>query len=533
METHDGNGPGLGRRQFLGLGGLGLLSAAGVARSQTAGPAASAPSFTDDPFSLGVASGDPLPDGSVVWTRLAPKPLEPGGGMAGQRVSVLYEVATDERFRRRVRRGQVVAGPELGHSVHVELRGLEPGREYFYRFRAGGEISPVGRTRTAPEPGASSSRLRFAFASCQDYTDGYFTAYQYLADEDLDFAVHLGDYIYEVRQRGDVRRHAPDYEVESLDDYRIRYGQYKSEPELRAAHAAFPWIISMDDHDVENNWAGPYAQVEAGREDDPERFLLRRAAAFQAFYEHLPLRIGSRPAGPRLQVYRRLRYGRLAQLDVLDTRQFRANQVCGPAGEEPTREAPCDDRLDPSRSMLGAEQEQWLLDGLAASDARWNILANQVLMFQRDAQAGPGELFGMDHWDGYVAARDRLLGGIADRGVTNPVVLTGDAHISYVADLKSDFHEPSSSTIATEFAGTSVSSDGDGVDRSAFDEEVLAENPHLHFSNRQRGYVRCTVDAEQWRTDFRIMPYVTERDAPISTRASYVVEAGRPGAHPR
>lgn len=482
MEVRDSDS-GLGRRQFLGLGGLGLLSVA--AASEAAGRVTPAPRFGDDPFSLG---------------------------------------------RRRVRTGKVTAGPELGHSVHVELRGLAPGREYFYRFRSGGEISPVGRTRTAPAPSASPSRLRFAFASCQYYTDGHYTAYQHLAEEDLDFVVHLGDYIYEVRRRGDVRTHVPDYEVESLDDYRIRYGQYKSEPELRAAHAAFPWIMSMDDHDVENNWAASHAQVESGRDEDPERFLRRRAAAFQAFYEHLPLRIGSRPTGPDMRVYRRFRYGRLAQLDVLDTRQFRANQVCGPADEEPTREAPCDERLDPSRSMLGTEQEQWLLDGLDQSDARWNILANQVLMFQRDAQAGPGELFGMDHWDGYVAARDRLLGGIAERGVANPVVLTGDAHISYVADLKDDFDEPSSPTIATEFAGTSISSNGDGVDRSEFDEEVLAENDHLHFSNRQRGYVRCTVDAERWRTDFRILPYVTERGAPVTTRASYVVEAGQPGA---
>ncbi|PSL05468.1 alkaline phosphatase D [Haloactinopolyspora alba] len=519
----------LSRRHFLGTTGLSLVALShGASRFREN----DRPAFPDTPFSLGMASGEPAPDSVVLWTRLAPRPLEPAGGMPARKVPVRYEVATDEGFRNVITRNVAFAVPELAHSVHVTLEGLQPGRDYFYRFRAGNEISPVGRTRTAPAVDADPSKVTFAFASCQNYLDGLYTAYRHLAEEDLDFVVHLGDYIYEIATRDRLRAHVPDHEVQSLDDYRIRYGQYKSEPELQAAHAAFPWIMAIDDHDVENNFAAEIPQVEPGREVDVEAFLRRRAAAFQAFYENLPLGLESRPSNTGMRTYRSFTFGRLAELNVLDTRQYRANQVCGPADEEPTREVPCDDRLDPSRSMLGAEQEAWLFDSVEASDARWNVLANQILMFQRDAQLGDGELFGMDHWDGYVAARDRLLGGMTERDVENLVVLTGDAHINYAADLKEDFDDPASRTIGTEFAGTSISSGGDGTDRSALDEVVLAENDHLHFANSQRGYVRCTVRPEQWQADFRVVSQVTSPGAPISTRAGYVVENGNPGILP-
>ena len=319
------------RRRFVKLSG-----ASAAALVFGAGPfsekAASRPKFSGYPFRLGVASGDPLPDGVVLWTRLAPKPLadDGHGGMPDRNVPVRWEVAADEGFRKVVRRGTEVARPELAHSVHVEVEGLAPARWYYYRFKAGDEISPVGRTRTAPAPGAKVSELSFAFASCQQFEHGYFTAYRRMAEEDLDLVVHLGDYIYEygpneyVAPGGNVRQHVGE-EIQSLADYRQRHAQYKGAPNLRRAHAAFPWIVTWDDHDAENNYADEISE----NDDPPEVFLRRRANAYQAYYEHMPLRRSSVPRGPDMRLYRRLTYGDLAEFNVLDTRQYRSDQPCG------------------------------------------------------------------------------------------------------------------------------------------------------------------------------------------------------------
>ena len=319
------------------------------------------------PFTLGVASGDPLPDAVVLWTRLAPAPLEPFGGMEHVNVPVRWEVALDERFRDVVRRGTALARPEYGHSVHVDVRGLRPGREYFYRFAYRTEESPVGRTKTAPASSAAPAALAFAFASCQAYPDGFYTAYRHMADEDLDFVVHLGDYLYEypLRQFGGARGQdlSSDYDRETvtLDDYRGRYALYKSDADLQAAHAAFPWIVTFDDHEVENNWAD---EVSENNLPAPE-FLVRRAQAFRAYWEHMPLRLPQPPDGVDMRLHRRFRFGRLAEFNVLDTRQYRSDQACGDG-----RDAGCAARLDPARTITGAEQERWLLDGLAGSRAR-------------------------------------------------------------------------------------------------------------------------------------------------------------------
>jgi alkaline phosphatase D len=309
--------------------------------------------------------------------------------------------------------------------------------------------------------------------------------------------------------------------VFSLADYRVRYGQYKSDPDLKAAHAAAPWVVAPDDHDVENNWAGDISQIDTEPDQDPAVFRQRRAAAYRAYYENLPLRRTSMPRGPEMQVYRRLTFGNLLQLNVLDTRRFRTDQLECVRG--------CDDRFDPARTMLGAQQEKWLLDGLGRSQARWNVLGNQVFAFEADHDAGESERYGMDTWDGYAAARQRLFDGVAARRVDNFVMITGDAHRSVAADLKLDFADPSSRTVGTEFLGTSISSGGNGADMDDLGVTWLAENPHMRFHNSQRGYQRCVVTRDEWRTDYRVVPEVTVAGGPVITRAGVTVEAGRPG----
>jgi len=509
----------ISRRALLGRAGMGAGAMALYASGFSQSKAWAKPFFKQEPFSLGVASGDPMPDGVVLWTRLAPEPLQADGGMPGRKVPVRYEVATDEGFRKVVRKGNTFATPELAHSVHVEVEGLDPAREYFYRFKTGPEDSPVGRTLTAPAPDADLASLQFAFVSCQNYPSGYFTAYRHIAEEDVALVVHLGDYIYEGDGQSSIgRAHVPAAEIFTLADYRKRYGQYKGDEDLRAAHARHPFVVTSDDHEVENNYADEIPQEERGRELDIQAFLRRRADAYQAYYEHQPLRLSAKPQGPDMRLYRRLTYGRMAEFNVLDTRQYRDDQVDDP------------ERFTPGRTMTGEQQESWLLDGLEGSGARWNVLAQQVFFGERDFVAGEGTNYSNDAWDNYVPARQRIVDFLVERDTANPIVLTGDVHANYVSNIERDFSEPESEVVGTEFVTTSISTGGDGVDQSAGDRVVLAENPHIEFVNRQRGYVRCTLDRGQWRSDFRIVDFVTRPGAPVRTRASYVVEDGVPGA---
>ena len=308
-----------------------------------------------------------------------------------------------------------------------------------------------------------------------------------------------------------------------MEGYRNRYALYKSDPNLQAAHAAFPWITTWDDHEVDNNYAGDVPQDPALQ--SREAFLARRAAAYQVYYEHLPLRRFSLLTGADMQLYRRLTFGNLAEFNVLDTRQYRSDQACG----DGTR-INCTEALDPSRTITGQKQEQWLFQGLAKSQARWNILAQQVFMAQRDFEPGAEVRLSMDAWDGYAASRDRLFQFLQQSQLTNPVVLTGDVHASWVNDLKADFNNPKSKTIGTEFVGTSISSGGDGSETNPTTEGILAENPHIKFFNNRRGYVRCELTPQRWQSDYRTVEAVTTLDAPITTKASFVVENGRPGA---
>lgn len=519
----------LSRRELFRFGAAG--SAAVLAGTAAAGSARfPAPRRLGDPFSLGVASGDPAPDGVVLWTRLAPDPLAPDGlgGMPLHPVTVDYEVADDEYFRRVVARGSAVATRALGHSVHPEVHGLTPDRWYFYRFRAGPAVSPVGRTRTAPAPGQALARLRFAFASCQSWSSGYYTAYEHMSREDLDLVVHLGDYIYErawLRGRAGVTM-GPHFRDEAVDlpGYRLRYALYKSEQPLRAAHAAFPWLVTMDDHEVDNNWAGDAPGIGLDIWRVPALFRRRRAAAFQAMYEHQPLRLAQLPSAAGIRLHRRFRFGDLAEITMLDTRQYRTPQACGGAVV-----SGCAERFSPDRTILGAAQRDWLIDGLTHSPARWQVLGNQVGMSQNDSDPGPRVGVSTDAWDGYVADRNAVLGAAAARGAGNLVVITGDRHENQAADLRRDYSDPGSPVVAAEFTGTSITSNGDGVDLSDKGRGLLAANPDVKFFNAQRGYVRVELDHQLWRNDFRVVPYVRYPGAPIRTRASYIVQDGIPG----
>lgn len=481
----------------------------------------SRPRLADDPFALGVASGDPLPDRCVVWTRLAPQPLDPLGGMDGARVVVDWEVAHDEAFGRVVREGRHTAAPELGYSVHVDVDGLDPDRWYFYRFHLADGTSPVGRLRTAPAPGADTP-LEMAVASCQNYEQGLFTAYQHMAREEIDLVAHLGDYIYEGASNTDRVRAHHGREVQTLDEYRARYGQYKWDPALQAAHARCPWVVTWDDHEVDNNYAGLVGEND--RESE-EQMRQRRAAAYQAWWENQPVRVPRARSWADLGIWRSFAWGRTADMSVLDTRQYRSDQACG----DGTRDAPCGDWADPARTMLGDAQERWLIDRLGDDSAGWQILAQQIMMAPLDWNAGPGIRTSMDQWSGYPVARGRLLQAIAERAPNRTVVLTGDIHSNWVNELRAGFDRPDRAVVGTEFVGTSISSSGDGADTNDAVQEALDTNPHLRWHNSRRGYVRCSVGPEAWTTDYRTVDYVSRPGAPIRTASRWRVEAGRPG----
>lgn len=480
-------------------------------------------SFTDDPFQLGVASGEAAGDGFVIWTRLAPKPFEIGFGMPSQPVEVEWEVASDEGFRTIVRADKVIANPMMAHSVHVEVEGLSPARPYWYRFRAGGAQSPVGRAKTTPLAGAPTPRAKFAIAGCQHYESGLYTAYRHLAAAEPDFVFCYGDYIYE--NGGNPasattppalanRRHLPG-EIFSVDDYRRRYSQYKSDPDLKAAHAAAAWYHVWDDHETDNNWASEWDE----KGTPPELFRLRKQAAFQAYYEHMPLRRSSLPNGASLQLYRRAPIGDLIDLNLLDTRQYRSNQPCD------DQSAGCTD-LDSAPHFLGDTQEAWLKQALSASRARWNVLAQQVVMMDLDRDPGEGYRANVDSWAGYRTPRGRVLQHIADARIPNVVVLTGDEHVNYAGEVHLDSRRPGSNPVAVEFTSTSISSGGDGQDLSPNDQAVMGANASLKFVNRQRGFMLCDVTKDRWETSVRILDKVSEPDGKISTRATLNVASG-------
>jgi alkaline phosphatase D len=519
------------RRRFLqALAGMGALELALPARMRGAWAQVAAvetrPSFSADPFSLGVASGYPSPDGMVLWTRLAPEPLANGGGMGRNAVEVKWEIAEDDAMSRIVATGTERAEAAWGHSVHVEVRGLQPGRPYWYRFNAGDAVSTVGRTRTAPAANTQADRLRFAFASCQHYEQGFYGAYRHMVKDDPDLVVFLGDYIYEGNSsRGQVRSHNMQ-RPNTLADYRARYALYKSDPALQAAHAVAPWLVTWDDHEVGNDYAGD----QAGNNEPAEKFMARRAIAYKAYYEHMPLPRRALPNGPNALLYASAAFGTLVSFHMLDDRQYRSAQACPRAGRRGSNTvdiAQCAELEDKSRTLLGAEQHQWIESQLSASRTRWNILGQQSVMAQIDIKSGPGRSAWTDAWDGYPHSRQRLLDFIAARKVANPVVIGGDVHMSYVNDLKTNFDDHRSPVIASEFVGTSISSIHPTPDNM---QRRVTENAHIHLAEaRYRGYTRVELTPRQMKVDLRAMENTTQPDAACSTFASFVVEDGRAG----
>ena len=515
---HEGR---LSRRLFLAYAAS-LSSIPLLSRYASAAPAHS---FTSDPFTFGVASGDPDHESVILWTRLAPKPLEPGGGMPKAPVEVHWEIAEDSSFKKIVQSGKINATPELGHSVHIEPRGLKPDHWYSYRFKSGDATSPIGRTRTMPAPGASPDKLRFAVTSCQNFEAGLFTAYQQMAKDKPDLVFHLGDYIYEYAsgRNGKVRTHLGP-EIESLDQYRIRYAQYRSDKDLQAMHAACPWFVTWDDHEFDNNCA---ADISEQKNVDTAKFLIRRANAYQAYYEMMPLRTSSLPVGPNMTLYRKGSFGTLAEFFILDTRQYRSDQ---PNND---RKSPLNAAAtNPRNTLLGETQRKWLFDSMSASKGTWNILAQQVMMALADRSSAKAPAnYSMDQWPGYAHERAALLKYVRDHKITNPVVLTGDIHSNWANELRIDDFKQEQAIIATEFVTTSLSSGGNGSPTIKGLDEYLGRNPCTKFHNRERGYIMCDVTAKTYTADYKVIDEVLKPGGKTTSRAKFTVEAGTPKIH--
>jgi len=487
------------------------------------------PRFSRNPFALGVASGYPVPDGMVLWTRLAPEPLAPDGGMPLAAVAVRWELADDAQFRRIVQSGVAYAEPEWAHSVHVEPMGLASGRHYWYRFIAGDAVSATGRTWTAPASNVPLARLRLAVANCQQYEHGYYTAYQQMQRDDLDLIVHVGDYIYELSW-GDrrLRRHLIP-ECYTLTDYRQQYALYRSDADLAAAHAACPWLLTWDDHEVDNDYAGAVSE----QDDVPALALARRAAAYRAYYEHQPLPRRAAPFGADLRLHCARSFGNLVNILMLDERQYRSPQACPPPGRAGSNRVlleDCPELLDESRTMLGRRQEAWLGAALQYSRARWNLLAQGVVMMHADEDSQHRGRYWTDGWNGYAPARARLLRQLRDSGAANPLVLSGDIHAFGAGELQLDGRDMRSPIIASELVATSITS-------QAAPESVLKpmrdNNANIHyFSGEQRGYLRLDIKPERLQADLVAMNTVTEPHSGASVVRSFVLEDGRRGLMP-
>jgi alkaline phosphatase D len=499
------------RRSFVT--GFGALCLPSLARAQMP--------LARDPFGLGVASGAPTDHSIVLWTRLLA--IDPYERLDGA-FPVLWSVAEDERFEKIARSGEAMAEPQWGHSVHVDVDGLRPNRPYWYRFTVQGKASPVGRTRTAPAAGEQVPTLRFSFASCQQYEQGYYSALRHMAGEELNAVLFLGDYIYEVSWGRDLVRHHGAGRPTTLGEYRNRYALYKSDPDLQAAHAAHPWIVTWDDHEVVNDYADDISPTDL----QPEPFLKIRAAAYQAYWEHMPLPSSMRPKGPSARLYERYRFGDLAEICVIDDRQYRSHNACHAELIRNRVITDCAERLDPARTMLGAEQEAWFADGMKRASARWNLLAQQTLMAELDEGKDGKHSFWADGWDGYPMARQRLLDQVAASPVKDTLVLGGDVHSFWATDLRRDFTQRAAPVVATEFVGGSLTSD-------AFPMEAiqpwLPNNPHMRYvKSGVWGYGVAELAPKAATVSFRSVRSIKEQNSPISTLARFTVEAGKPGA---
>jgi alkaline phosphatase D len=513
------------RRRFLEYVWWGAGSAMAMALMPGSALKA-APRFAANPFTLGVASGDPTASGIVLWTRLAPEPANPTA-LGTATIPVHWRIARDDAMRRVVAQGTASATPELAHSVHVEVKGLRAGADHFYQFHTGAEESTVGHFRTAPGHAAWAPQLTFAVATCQDVPSGYYTAYRDMVQNDLDLVLHLGDYTYEYGFDSWNRAEpviAP-FNSEAIDlrTYRLRHTLHKLDPDLQAAHAAFPFVVVWDDHEVQNDYSG--LAPEWGS-PSPE-FSARRAAAYQAFYEHLPIRL-SRALDPaeELRIYRRLDYGRLAEFTMLDDRQYRTDNPCGDG--ESLR---CAAALGDDYTMLGRRQERWVKEGLDDSRARWSIVGQQLLLAELEHLPYEDERYWNDAWDGYPMARQRLLEAVVDERVRNPVFFTGDWHSTFVNDLKLDFKDPAAPTVATEFVTPAITTGGDDTPYGPYYAPMVPFNPHIkYYEGDRRGYMKATVTKSQLQVDLRFVTTVEDSGGTGYTERTFYVEDRNPGA---
>lgn len=548
------------RRQFLRLGGLALAGAClGQSTWHLLAPTARAVSLTGllpgssrqqtwrqgSPFALGVAAGAPRNDGFTLWTRLAPRPLLQDGelnqpddlGLAGLSplsgdIDIGYEISTDPEMRQIDQHGRAVAEAQYAYSVHLDVAGLQPDRPYWFRFISGDAVSRIGQARTLPDFTTETTSFKIGVASCANFERGYFSAYRHLAAEQPDLVLFLGDYIYEKAHNHNVlRSHSDGVAAKTLAQYRRRYAQYRLDPDLQDLHAATPCLATWDDHEVQNDYAGQWSETF----DDPATFLQRRAAAYQAFYEHMPLSPAlSQPHGPDMRVYDRMNVGQLLQIHLLDGRQYRSREACYSApdhgGGHTETDKSCPELLLPSRSMLGTAQEAWLYDGLAKSRASWNLIAQDVMMAPfREAQPAPehGFGYGTDRWDGYPANRDRLMQHIHQSQPGNPVVLSGDIHSFWANDLHLDPEDVSSPLVAHELVGTSITSAGPDY---ATLMRSMRDNPHVQFcDSRERGYMLLDIGQQRLAAHFRAISDVKDPQATLSTLRSFVIEDGRMG----
>lgn len=514
----------LSRRSFLNRASAALLYSTAI---PLAAKPIENPSLFDYPFKLGVASGDPLPDGFVLWTRLAPAPYD-DTALPPAPILVEWEVARDERMRKIVRRGKTFAKPRFAHSVHVEINGLEPATEYFYRFRCAGEVSPIGRTRTISRTGSPLERLRFAQVSCQSIHDGYYAAYRDITEQEIDFVLHLGDYVYESDYIADVRR-IPIPEPKTLGEYRALHARYKQDPYLQKAHRHAPWLMIWDDHEVTNDHGGSYSEEST----DPEVNRRRRIAGYQAYYEHMPLRLRVAPQNDTFRLYQRTVFGDLLQLDLLDFRQYRDTPACLKDDRYKERlisKTSCPASYSSQRTGLGWEQEKWFTKGFGYSGAKWSAFGQTTVFAPFDLSEEPGIQGEQDGWEGFAASRDRILAAIERRAPANPVSLGGDIHAYYAGSVHTDPYDFNSPPLVSELVCTSLTSGGGGLERLQKTHKILSAYPHdSYFENRYRGYLLNTVTPDSWSAECRNVVNLQDPESKLISAKTLTIESGKVG----
>ena len=500
------------RREFI------ISSTLGLAAAQASAPLVAEARFTRNPFTLGVASGDVTHDSVVLWTRLAPQPLAADGGLGEDAIPVCWELFRDEDMQQLIRSGEEAAVSQLAHSVHVDIRDLEPGQVYWYRFSAGSYASENGRTKTLPAPGNRPDSIRFASVSCQNYTHGYFIAYDHIVADAPDFVLHLGDYIYETSYGETFRRHETEDMPPTLDGFRRRHALYKTDESLKRAHARLPFFSTLDNHD-------------AVIDTDPAT-MAARAAAYQAWYEHMPTRGYGNPGDNRFLIRRTIQAGELAQVNFPDTRQFRARQLPCSGDRSPhgfgNYVVRCPEMLAEERSMLGEEQENWLTHNILANSAPWNVIASSSVFspFNLDIDGKTYNFAGS--WDGYPANRDRVVDAIKRSNTGHAVILSGDMHSFWAID-GTQSRALADRFPGVEFVSSSISANWpDQMDKPITDN--LERNPQIKFYEPdKRGYLLHEVTAKEWQTTARAVDNVRDEQSEVFDLARFVVDNGKPG----